>query len=160
MTATTSTLLIISGKGFGPFFSPGWRANATVQVVEGGSGGPFLLTSPAELGEHEPLSALMVNGLEASQVADATLLAVAAHLGGESLKLLLETHELLRSVEGELVFSQIWTLGPSVRNKCLEVVRDFVLLGVVQLERQSVFSEQVVALIRSWGVQVEVFSAK
>jgi hypothetical protein len=160
MTATTSTLLIVSGKGFGPFFSPGWRANATVQVVEGGSAGPFLLTSPAELGDQEPLSALMVNGLEASNVADATLLVVAAHLGDESLKSLIKTQKLLSSVEGELAFSQSWTLSPLVRNKCLEVMRDFVRLGVVQLESQSVFSESVIGLFRSWGVQVEVFSTQ
>ncbi len=159
MTATTSTLLVVSGKGFGPFFAPGWRANATVQVVEGGSRGPFLLTSPAELGDQEPLGALMVNGLEASHVADATLLVVSAQLGGENFRRFLETHKILIAAESEVIFSQEWVLSPLVRDKCLAVVCDFARLGVVQLESESVFSEGVVELLRNWGVQIEVFSS-
>lgn len=157
MTSTTTVLIVVSGKGFGPFFAPGWRASGIVQLVEGSSRGPFLLTSSLGITDQQPVGALFINGLEASAVADAVLLVLSAQVGDENLQLGLLSSQILSSENGNRVFSEKWSLSESLRVDCLSQVTEQARVGIVIMESDSVFSSDVVKLIQEWGLDLVVY---
>lgn len=131
-----------------------------MQLVEGSSSGPFLLTSASALSDQQPAEALFINGLEASAVADAVLLVLSAHVGDNDLQLDLLASQILTPENGKRVFSETWSLASPIREACIASVRESARLGVVILEENSVFSDEVVGLMRDWKIQIEVYDKR
>jgi hypothetical protein len=159
MTSMTTALVMISSKGFGPFASPGWRVNATVQVVDGGSNGPFLLTSQCDPDSERDLGTLFVNSLEGEFLVDALVMLLGAQVGSESaLGWLVETENAALSHE-RIEFAPYWDLDARVRDNLLGDFKDRVKLGVVTLDDSGSLNQQVLAEMKGLGVEMHSFQA-
>lgn len=157
MTATTTAVLMISAKGFGPFASPGWRLNSTVEVVDGSSNGPYLLTSQSDPSTQRPVEPLFVNSLEPEFMVDAIVLLLAAQVGTESaMGWLTATENVIESTE-QIKFAPYWDLDSRVRDQILIDFKDRIKLGIVLLEENSSLNNAAIDELRSLGIEIELF---
>jgi hypothetical protein len=157
VTATTTAVLMISAKGFGPFSSPGWRLNASVQVVDGSNSGPYLLTSQTEPETQKAVEPLFVDSTAPEIMVDAIVLLLAAQVGSDNaLGWLLETENLIET-EPSIRFASYWDLDERVRETLLQDFRDRIKIGIVVLDKSSSVNGQVLSELSALGVEVVEF---
>lgn len=159
VTATTTAVLMISAKGFGPFAAPGWRLNSTVEVVDGGSNGPYLLTSQSDPSTQRPVEPLFINSLGPEFMVDAIVLLIAAQVGTESaMGWLTSTENVIESTEF-IRFAPYWDLDGRVRDQLLRDFKDRIKLGIVVLEENSSLNKPVIDDLRSLGLEISLFGS-
>ena len=158
MSKFSSSLLFVGPSGVGPFHSPDWRVSWCVNLVEGGSNGPFWLPLPS-FEDQRVVELMMIDGHDAQLVAESLVLLLAVVFGSENLLgLLEETHNFSQTDDRTFKMAPFWELAHDVRVKCVSDLKGRLRVGVVQLDAGSIFDSEVVGLLESWGLRVEAFT--
>lgn len=149
---------MVGPNGIGPFHSDEWRVGLTIQLVEGGSNGPYWLTTPGELipGVARP-DFLLIDSLEPQKIADSlVVMLVATTTPQEHQKELLDVGVLTKTERG-IGFPSPWIFPKRVMKDRLLALSDSYRIGIVSLDEFSLISDQVISILRNWNIEVKTF---
>jgi hypothetical protein len=156
VTKVTTAALLVGPKYIGPFAdSDCWRIGLTVQVVDGGSNGPYLhCVLPGK-----PELTIPWHGFEPLAGNDALLLAISLFSGDSlAIGLLLQSHNV--TVHGdELLVAEFYELTPELRRRLTDHFQDAVKIAWVKLSPDSSFSDELAGSLAADGFLIQAFSA-
>jgi hypothetical protein len=156
MTKMTTATLLVSGKGFGPFGSPGWRIGQVLQLVEGSGRGPYFFID--ELTQGDPTAiprSMAIDSLEPNVVAESIVLALACCVGsGHVIDLLIESTNLDVEGDGRRRISEGWKLTSEMLRICADDLASDVRIAAVILDSRSLIDDKVLGYLREWGFEV------
>jgi hypothetical protein len=137
-----------------------WRVGFTAQLVEGGGGGPYwLIAAPTEASpEEQSPEVIIIGGLETRRVSESILLFMATTVGDSDVKSRLVERGLIGADDGGPVVPYEWPALGADPTKGLEYVIDNFRIGVVHLDENSVFTDDVISTLEGWGIDVRLFS--
>ena len=157
MSKVSTAFLFVGPAGVGPFYSPDWRVCWGVNLVEGGSGGPFWLPLPS-FEDQRPVGSLLIDSNEPELVAQSLVLLVATVFGTKNLLgLLSETHNIAEVSPGEFAFAPFWEMAPEILAKCADDLSGRIRIGFVQLDALGIFDSKVIERLQGLGLVVEPF---
>jgi hypothetical protein len=154
MTDITTSLLMISPTGVGPFHSPDWRVGFTAQLVEGSGNGPYWLYQDAQGCER----VLMIDSLHPEIVACSVVLLVSVLAGNaEVLSILDATHNITHEESGGIRIAPYWDLADEVTKQLVTHLAPMTRLGLVTLDANSIASSAVFAHLLEFGMVADSF---
>jgi hypothetical protein len=150
----TTSLLFVGPAAVGPFGDADlWRVGPSCGLVEGGTNGPYFLMNGGQVNEY----AMMVDGLDVDTALRAVILVLAVLSQNENAHYLLtESHNLVETSTG-LQVAPCWDLADDVANQLVQILAASCRVGLVQLDRQPLISEAVLAELSRLGFAVTVF---
>ena len=158
MTKMSTALVLVSGKGFGPFGSSGWRVSGWIELVEGGNSGPFLLLSSAQHFGVSERPVVLMSDNSSSTLGKAFLISVAHIVGGVTCEAIVKELPHHIDATGQMIFDDASRLTEKQRvDLAREVAIDF-KLGVVALEPDSALNDGVQDFLGEAGFEVNLFS--
>jgi hypothetical protein len=158
MTKTSTAIVFLSGKSFGPLGSPGWRTSGFVELIEGGGSGPFLMFSSTECSSLAERSVVLMPNQSARTLAKAFLIAAAGMVGGSNCSEVLRQLPSHSEGETEMVFEDADFLNHTQTAELARELTAQVKLGVVILEADTVLNDEVLEFLRNAGIETSVFT--
>ena len=159
MTKLSTALLIISGKGFGPLSTPGWRVNGWIELVEGGGAGPILFCSSVETAS-EQRTIVRVPDLGSSSLEKAFVVGL-HHLTrhADTSRPNIKVPKSL-GLDGEVIYTDPSSLTEEQKMSLgLEISKNF-RIGVCRLEENSLLDDQLSSSLAELGFQLDIFERK
>ena len=154
MTATTTATLMVSPSSGGPFGTPVWRVGVYSQMVES-SGAPYWLVRDPDSHRDEYVPIPVMDDFT---VAQSVLLMLAMTIGSEHCKDIVREHHNLVLNENQLRAAECWDLSDEEQSLITREFSNRVRLGITNLDEFSCVTPGAMALLRSWGFQVDYFS--
>jgi hypothetical protein len=157
VSKSTTTFVMVGPTAVGAFQDPLWRVGVTVQLVEGGSNGPYWLTAPATHGDAGVVpESLVIDSDDPQLVARSLVALLAATVGDDDLVAHLQRAGLVRVTDGRRHIRSPWHLSGADLDECVDSLS--VRIGIVRLAQHSVLDAESVTALRSWGFTVDEFT--
>ncbi len=155
-----STVLLTAGpRTIAPWGDRVWRVSLTAQLVAANSGDYWIVspTQPAEfLVSNEVIN---VESPTSESLVESILMLLAAHLGDAAMEgYLLDTGNV-ENVEGKRMVAPFWDISaPETMRYLARKLSETVRLGFTFLAAESLVDQSVIATLRSFGFDVDVFA--
>jgi hypothetical protein len=158
MTRLTTALVTVGPRSLGPWGDRLWRVSLTAELVEGGSSAYWLVhpTVPADHPVATP--EVLISIPYPIAAAEALILGLAAHLGDEQVEdLLLETHNI-ELLDGIRYVAPYWELADTTASLLCDLLNSSVRVGLTVMDDMTLATPEMVALLRDYGFDVDVFT--
>jgi hypothetical protein len=153
VTTASTAFVMVGPSGVGSFHDRLWRVSPnSSQLVEGGTSGPYFLLGS---GDDEFIFAVEDFGLD--NVVSSVVLLIALLVGEEkTIDMLRATENLIPTDRGERV-APCWELADEVIRFLVDKLGPICRVGVVRLDRDSIFTADVVDRLRSLGLDIATY---
>lgn len=158
MTDVSTALVILSPSGAGPFNNSEWRIGHTIQLVEGGTNGPYWLAS---LGENitsvSRPNFLLIDSLKTDEIAKSLcLLLIAVTAPQDQLEVLIQQGFVVNKDRG-LGFPHPWKFNQETLRTTLTWLTNNYRLGIVSLDEFSLLTDETTEYLGKIGIACEKF---
>lgn len=158
MSRTSTVLLTLGPRTVGAWADRAYRISHTAQLVEGGSGAYWLVTSTAPVENPVTPDVIRIEKPDTSGVINATIMLAAAFAGQSQVEgLLLDTHNI-EIVDGVRQIAEFWEVEPNTEANLAKVLAPNIRMSFTILDEMNLVTEEVTEQLISYGFDVEVFS--
>lgn len=159
MSTVSTALVIVGPSGIGPFHSPEWRVGLTIQLVEGGTNGPYWLSTPGEVlpGVTRP-DFLLIDSLKPEDIAKSLcLLLISITTPQLELEELIHNGTLVKNQRG-IGFPSPWKFNKDLLKACLKSLAENYKIGIVSLDEFSLLTDETTEILqKNFGISCSKF---
>jgi ribosomal protein S8 len=159
MSKQTTALLTVGPRSIAPWGDRQWRVAIHAQLVSANSG-DYWLVSPTEPAEHPVKSNVVGVEMPSSEsVIESILMLLSAYLGDANVEGYLRETANIELVGRERVIAPYFDVSaPETMMYLAARMSDAVRLGITVLDEMSLVDADVIATLRSWGFDVDVYT--